>query len=266
MRKGSFLVFLLLLSIKFYAQQTHNILGQIEYVRSTDLLDGSELNGPCNLYIGQNESLFIHLNTPEESKIIEDGFSIEKISADKDGFPIYINLESKTYIEKTTISSKEKLCVLEDALAPINWQILEEVKKIGTFKCQKAQGTFRGRKYIVWFTADIPFSGGPHKLHGLPGLILDAKSEDGKVAFSFSKAYLKKESISSNDFAPPTSKLTFNSEVEFVKKEIAIHLALKKSIQSKYPDVQINVECPRGDIRIEKDFYESCVLPINGSY
>ena len=125
MKKIYLIILLTISSFIIYAQQTYELLGQIEYIRITDLLEGSELNGLCKLYIGKNESLFVHLNTPKESKIIEESFVMEKISADKDGFPIYINLANKTYVEKTTISNNK---TITSASASILFQF-EKLKK-----------------------------------------------------------------------------------------------------------------------------------------
>ncbi|HAY3549669.1 GLPGLI family protein [Elizabethkingia meningoseptica] len=60
----------------------------------------------------------------------------------------------------------------------INWKILPDKKKIGEFDAQKAETTFAGRKWIAWFTTEIPFQDGPYKFRGLPGLIV--KIEDVK--------------------------------------------------------------------------------------
>ncbi|MCL1672182.1 GLPGLI family protein [Elizabethkingia ursingii] len=60
----------------------------------------------------------------------------------------------------------------------LNWKILSDKQKIGEFDTQKAETTFAGRKWIAWFTTEIPFQDGPYKFHGLPGLIV--KIEDAK--------------------------------------------------------------------------------------
>jgi GLPGLI family protein len=66
--------------------------------------------------------------------------------------------------------------VLDDR--KLNWKILSDKQKIGEFDTQKAETTFAGRKWIAWFTTEIPFQDGPYKFHGLPGLIV--KIEDAK--------------------------------------------------------------------------------------
>lgn len=45
-------------------------------------------------------------------------------------------------------------------------------------KCYKATTSFRGRRWNVWFSPEIPIPYGPWKLSGLPGLILKAEDED----------------------------------------------------------------------------------------
>jgi len=63
------------------------------------------------------------------------------------------------------------LCYME-ALPNIQWNLSDEHDNILGYNCQKALCEFRGRKYIAWYSTEIPISAGPYKFHGLPGLIL----------------------------------------------------------------------------------------------
>ena len=49
--------------------------------------------------------------------------------------------------------------------------------------CHLATCEFRGRKWQAWYS-DIPYSLGPWKLNGLPGLILEARSLDKDHVFT----------------------------------------------------------------------------------
>lgn len=60
-----------------------------------------------------------------------------------------------------------------------NWNIISgDTTNILGYRCNKALITFKGRKYVGWFTTDIPISGGPYKFAGLPGLILKVEDSD----------------------------------------------------------------------------------------
>ena len=52
------------------------------------------------------------------------------------------------------------------------WEIKSDTLEIIGYKCIKAECNFRGRKFIAWFTPDIPINAGPWKFNSLPGLIL----------------------------------------------------------------------------------------------
>lgn len=65
----------------------------------------------------------------------------------------------------------------------INWQLASETGEYLGYKTQKAVGTFGGRKWIAWFTTEIPIQNGPFKFFGLPGLIV--KIEDNNANHSF---------------------------------------------------------------------------------
>lgn len=72
----------------------------------------------------------------------------------------------------------------------LNWKILSETTKIEKYKVQKATVNYGGRNWVAWFASEIPFSDGPYKFGGLPGLIL--KLEDDTQSFSWNLSGLKK--------------------------------------------------------------------------
>ncbi|MDQ1857502.1 GLPGLI family protein [Chryseobacterium sp. WLY505] len=75
----------------------------------------------------------------------------------------------------------------------INWTIENEKKKIGEFNCQKAVCTLDNRKFIAWFTSDIPSNDGPFRFKGLPGLIVEVY--DLNSYFTFSLIGIKKQNL-----------------------------------------------------------------------
>lgn len=66
----------------------------------------------------------------------------------------------------------------------IDWKLhADTTRRILGYTCQRATAEFRGRRWSVWFTPEIPLSRGPWKLGGLPGLILQACDETGLFGF-----------------------------------------------------------------------------------
>lgn len=74
----------------------------------------------------------------------------------------------------------------------LNWQILHDKLKIENFDCQRAELTYGGRKWIAWFTQEIPMQDGPYVFNGLPGLII--KISDEMSDYSFELIKIKKNS------------------------------------------------------------------------
>lgn len=87
----------------------------------------------------------------------------------------------------------------------IVWKILPETMKIGEFNAQKATTEMYGRKWIAWFSTELPFQDGPYKFHGLPGLIV--KVEDATKSHVIELKGVKKLP---NDFALPEKKDMFS--------------------------------------------------------
>lgn len=76
------------------------------------------------------------------------------------------------------VSCREKIEGLFD------WQLLEGDSIVCGYPCHRATTTFRGRIWTVWYTLDLPYSDGPWKFCGLPGLVLHAYDSEGKFRFN----------------------------------------------------------------------------------
>ena len=59
----------------------------------------------------------------------------------------------------------------------ISWTLCEDTLTVGGYACRTATCTFRGLEWHVCYTEEVPSSAGPWRLHGLPGLIVQAESE-----------------------------------------------------------------------------------------
>lgn len=67
----------------------------------------------------------------------------------------------------------------------INWKLSTETKTYQKLSLQKATTNFGGRKWTAWFTKEFPFSEGPYKFQGLPGLNILLQDEKNQYNFSF---------------------------------------------------------------------------------
>ena len=76
------------------------------------------------------------------------------------------------------VSSREKIEGLFD------WQLLDGDSIVCGYPCHKATTIFRGRIWTVWYTLDLPYSDGPWKFCGLPGLVLYAYDSEDKFRFN----------------------------------------------------------------------------------
>lgn len=73
--------------------------------------------------------------------------------------------------------------VYEEPTGQCEWSVADSVRTILDYECIMATTDYHGRKWTVWFSPEIPVRNGPWKFDGLPGLILEAESEDGHYGF-----------------------------------------------------------------------------------
>lgn len=66
----------------------------------------------------------------------------------------------------------------------LSWELKNEKKVIGEFHTQKATVDFAGRRWIAWFTTQIPIQDGPYIFTGLPGLIIRIEDSGGSYSYN----------------------------------------------------------------------------------
>jgi GLPGLI family protein len=100
----------------------------------------------------------------------------------------YTNLNTNKLSSTETITFDNSLYLVTEALPKLEWDLSHaDTLKIGTYICNKATTSFRGRNYIAWYTNDIAITFGPWKFHGLPGLVLDMYDETHKYEWIVTK-------------------------------------------------------------------------------
>ena len=170
---------LLLISHLSYSQY---IKAEYVEVLSTNIV--SEIKN--YLYVDTVKNKSIYLKNPSEFKIIKDTITQE---SDIFAFPgritkfDYLSLEplkKEIFIYKDNL---KKIYKIEDTYPDLQWKLVNETKKIQDIEVFKAVTTYRGNTWEVWYAPSIPYGFGPWKLHGLPGLIIEANDKKKSVRY-----------------------------------------------------------------------------------
>jgi len=223
--KKIFLILFVLQTVQLFSQQ-----GKVNYGFINSLGIGYRQGDDYNatLVFDNKKSYYV---TAKDSLEKEQVSFIPKVSKEKGGvttisFGLVLNeIGNQVHIDTekdsiwSNINSINQIFIKEKK-PQIDWKITTETKQIGKFTCSKATTHFRGRDYTAWFTMAIPVKFGPWKLHGLPGLILEAYDKDKYVYWYFKNIVypLEKNINLDNMFLYyPDSK--FNSYVDFKKEQ-----------------------------------------------
>jgi GLPGLI family protein len=159
------------------------------------IYDTLQSNSPdvkeMSLFIGKNSSKYVddriyNSVTPIATVASNSEYSevSERISSlNNQSLGIYKNYgNNKISIVDLVV---DNISLVEEEIPTIQWKITSETKEIKGLKCQKAIGDCKGRTYEAWFSKDYPYSAGPWKLSGLPGLIIEAYDKKNQVVFTF---------------------------------------------------------------------------------
>ena len=156
-------------------------------VTDTTLRDKRFIKDDVLLRIGSNMSLFCGVKKLWEDSISKVDYAsysnILKASYEKDPKNFFfLGGRYWSYIYKDKQNNELTECdyfnlthwKYKEPLKNPAWAVTDSIKKCMGYDCIMATADFKGRRWIAWFTPDIPISDGPWKLCGLPGLILEA--------------------------------------------------------------------------------------------
>lgn len=146
-----------------------------------------------SLFISENklkrDSLFTSVRSEaKETKKEEKDFS--KMEGRKHSNPTFFEYfitkaipEQKVYYYEK--AAGKQIYYQEDR--PVKWEVTNVIEKQNGYSAQKAVTEFGGRTWTAWFTKEIPFSDGPYKFSGLPGLIVKLEDDKGDYKFDLVK-------------------------------------------------------------------------------
>lgn len=145
------------------------------------------------LQIGQNYSKFTDVFLLKNDSLDKQFSELKKLGIKELKSSIYI--KSKTVFKKSVIKEILKDSIIfqgrvlstkyeyKEKAPNLKWQLTNEGKTILDYKVKKAVINYSGRKWIAWYTEEIPINLGPYVFGNLPGLILELY--DDKKNFHF---------------------------------------------------------------------------------
>ena len=145
------------------------------------------------------ETILSRLNDPDNYEITDEETKGESTVI----YKTRSSSEVVTTSEVMTTNRKEQTFLkLTETVTP-QWTIYNDEIQLLGYTAKKATTTFRGRNYTAYFTLDIPINDGPWKLFGLPGLILEAETDDGILKFEA----IGLEQVEGAEIIPPTNRI-----------------------------------------------------------
>ncbi len=139
----------------------------------------------ANFYFNANETKYE--DSEESPEKNTDNYAWRK-----EAYTIKHNYANNTVRDVMTFLDKPY--IIEDSLQIPSWKILNDMKEVAGHICMNAvyEDTLKMQKITVWFALDIPVSGGPERLCGLPGLILEVDVNNGGMIIVADKIEMKK--------------------------------------------------------------------------
>ena len=121
-------------------------------------------------------------------------------------------------------ATKERIVVkpflVKDSTNIFNWTLTNNRKTILTYTCQEANLFFRGRNYTAFFTTELNFNGSPWKFSGLPGVILEIKSDDGVFEISANDIrVINKSTVIESPFKNLEESITWDQYIKKYRKK-----------------------------------------------
>ncbi len=113
---------------------------------------------------------------------------------------------------------------IEEEIEQPKWELKNETKEILGNICRRAETTFKGRRWIAWYTDEITATTGPWKLDGLPGLVCEASDSEGHYSYTLvgiSTSSKRKITIPDAKFNNTTIDKYYKTKRSFIENPLA---------------------------------------------
>lgn len=188
LKKNVWTILIAIISVQLSAQNKADM--EVVY-RMKFIIDSTKTDYPIyvdnlRLLFNKNSSVYFSQDTKSYYEFINKG-----ISQMKDGkislgsIPMQPKVKGSVYREGETITATlpvgKYLYSFEEP--KIEWQLLNETKEIKGIKCGLAKTILdTGGTFYAWYTInEYPFSEGPFRFKGLPGLILSVYNNNKTI-------------------------------------------------------------------------------------
>lgn len=211
------------------------------------------------LLIDKNESTYISLKKLKRDSAITQNMESNRTSSNMSVSLTTFPKEKVPGIIQKNWQSNEAVSYLSingdrfKITQPIayNWHIQKETDEIQGKKCQLATMEYKGRRYNAWFTNEIPFSEGPYKFAGLPGLIV--KIEDTKKQHIWELKGIEKFRSMKFNFSKyiPISEIQYKKALENYIKD---PMSKMRELRQRYGITSLTSTSPDGNSYSDADY------------
>ena len=229
------------LSLSTYSQKPDPVLARVRYTytnKEDTLTNGKPRIENMLLFFGKNTSLYtsydkIRHEISEEQKfwtMIENGGGKGKsvFVIDESNSKWMTTTSYLFFVKENKFFTKEMFSLrsylIEENAPIIEWKTSKDTLSFSGLNCQKATATFEGKNWIAWYAPTVPFQGGPWKLNGLPGLIVEAHDTNKQVYFQFAGIENAKigDHVRDRDVTkqPGASPSTFNAIDQMIGRDV----------------------------------------------
>jgi GLPGLI family protein len=143
------------------------------------------LESAAELQYSEGLSVFYWHDNEQESQMDSDPGRLTLHLRDSDP----VGTINTLYFDENLMTTRGSLFnepyLLKEPLPNLTWKLGSGTKRLGGILLQQATTSFRGRNYTAWYAPEMPYPIGPWKLHGLPGIILEAYDEEGFFQATF---------------------------------------------------------------------------------
>lgn len=142
------------------------------------------------------QNTLVHYEVTSQGKIsscelvFNDSFAVFKVkpanpdTKSTNAFFVKNKFEGRVFFSERILNQN---VYVKDSIYLMKWELLDDTATILNQACLSATTTFRGRKYIAYYSPQYITDEGPWKFGGLPGLIFAIKSEDNFIEWNATK-------------------------------------------------------------------------------